>query len=45
MKKKIQEQKTKVSALCGTPHECLLQAERTARNEANLAGSAWKGFF
>lgn len=21
-KKKIQEQKTKVSALCGTPHEC-----------------------
>ena len=27
------------------PTSVLLQAEHTAWNEANLAGSAWEGFF
>lgn len=43
--KKIKEQKTKVYWLCGDPKvSVVLQAECTARNEPNLAGSARKGF-
>lgn len=43
MSEKKRDQKTRVSALGGPHLSVLLQAERIAWSEVNLAGSAWKG--
>ena len=45
MKKKIQEQKTKVSALCGTPHECVAPSRAHGMEWSEPGRFCLEGFF